>query len=138
MIYLPVMLIFTLSASLIVAFLMNPIFAVDFMNHADDEHANKKSRVFRNPFFWTLLTLGIVLDLFHITFGGNLLIFFSILMILNSYLFTGLIHTFQNRSLPWIMRHYENGLRWVLKGWRPVWLLVATFFLFIFSFVFLV
>ncbi len=62
MIYLPVMLIFTLSASLIVAFIMNPIFAVDFMNHADDEHASNKSRVFRNPLFWTFLALGILLD----------------------------------------------------------------------------
>src|SRR5450631_1990294 len=55
MIYLPVMLIFTLSASLIVAFLMNPIFAVDFMNHAEDDHAVRKSRVFKNPFFWSIL-----------------------------------------------------------------------------------
>src|ERR1700712_5712925 len=138
MIYLPVMLIFTLSASLIVAFIMNPIFAVDFMNHADDEHANKKSRVFRNPFFWTILILGILLDVLHVPFAGNLLIFFSIVMILNSFVFTGLIHTFQNKSLPWIMSHYESGLRWVLNGWRPVWMMIATFALLIFSFVFLV
>jgi multidrug efflux pump len=137
MIYLPVMLIFTLSASLIVAFLMNPIFAVDFMNHADEDHASRKSRVFRNPLFWTFLVLGILLDISHFTFGGNLLILFSILMFLNAYLFTGLIHTFQNRSLPWIMSHYERGLRWALKGWRPVWLLIGTFFLLIFSFVFI-
>src|SRR5450432_4131946 len=137
MIYLPVMLIFTLSASLIVAFLMNPIFAVDFMNHADEDHASRKSRVFRNPLFWTFLVLGILLDISHFTFGGNLLILFSILMFLNAYVFTGLIHTFQNRSLPWIMSHYESGLRWALKGWRPVWLLVGTFFLLIFSFVFI-
>ena len=57
-------------------------------------------------------------------------------MFLNAYLFTGLIHTFQNKSLPWIMRHYESGLRWALKGWRPVWLLLSTFLLLIFSFVF--
>ena len=137
MIYLPVMLIFTLSASLIVAFLMNPIFAVDFMNHEEEGHASRKSRVFRNPLFWAFLVLGIILDLFGFTFGGNLLIFFSILMLLNAYLFTGMIHTFQNRSLPWIMSHYESGLRWVLKGWRPVWMLIATFFLLIFSFIFL-
>ena len=37
MIYLPAMLIFTLAASLVVAFIMNPVFAVDFMNHTDDE-----------------------------------------------------------------------------------------------------
>jgi len=138
MIYLPVMLIFTLSASLIVAFLMNPIFAVDFMNHTEDGHQNKKSRVFKNPFFWTMLILGIVLDIAHFTFGGNILILFSIIMFLNAYFFTGMIHTFQNRSLPWIMSHYESGLRWVLKGWRPVWMLLGTFLLLIFSFVFLI
>jgi len=137
MIYLPVMLIFTLSASLIVAFLMNPIFAVDFMNHEEEGHASRKSRVFRNPLFWAFLALGIILDLLGFTFGGNLLIFFSILMLLNAYLFTGMIHTFQNRSLPWIMSHYESGLRWVLKGWRPVWMVIATFLLLIFSFIFL-
>ena len=136
MIYLPVMLIFTLSASLIVAFIMNPIFAVDFMNHTEDDNS-KKSRVFKNPLFYTFLVLGIFCDLYHFNFAGNLLIFFSILMFLNAFLFTGMIHTFQNSSLPWIMSHYEKGLRWALKGWRPVWLLFSTFLLLVFSFVFL-
>jgi len=31
------MLIFTLTASLVVAFIMNPVFAVDFMNHPEEE-----------------------------------------------------------------------------------------------------
>lgn len=45
MIYLPTMLIFTLSASLVVAFIMNPVFAVDFMNH--DEGDENKSSIFK-------------------------------------------------------------------------------------------
>ena len=53
--------------------------------------------------------------------------------LLNSYVFDGMIHTFQNKSLPWIMSRYESLLRWALKGWRPVWLLVATFGMLIFS-----
>ena len=133
MIYLPVMLIFTLSASLIVAFLMNPIFAVDFMNHPDDSGARSKSRIFRKPLLWIFLFIGIILDFLHFPFGGNILILFAILMVLNSYVFDGMIHTFQNKSLPWIMSRYESLLRWALKGWRPVWLLVATFGMLIFS-----
>ncbi|MFI5124463.1 MAG: efflux RND transporter permease subunit [Chitinophagales bacterium] len=133
MIYLPAMLIFTLTASLVVAFIMNPIFAVDFMNHPDSDGVKRKSRVFRKPLFWIMLGAGILLDLAHASFAGNLLLFFTILMVLNSYIFDGLINTFQNRSLPWIMRHYENLLRWALKGWRPVWLMIATFLLLIFS-----
>jgi multidrug efflux pump subunit AcrB len=135
MIYLPAMLIFTLTASLIVAFLMNPVFAVDFMNH-EEGTGKAKSAIFRKPSFWIFVALGILLDLMGATFIGNILLLIMILIVLNKYIFDGLIHRFQNRALPWIMRHYENLLRWALKGRRPVGLLIGTFGLLIFSFVF--
>ncbi len=135
MIYLPTMLIFTLSASLIVAFIMNPVFAVDFMNHPEDGHVKKKSDIFRKPLFWIAVAIGILLDLFGYTFLGNLILFIVILSIFNVYVLDGWIHSFQNKVLPGIMRRYETALRWALKGWRPVWLLVGTFGLLIFSFI---
>ncbi|HTI91823.1 MAG TPA: efflux RND transporter permease subunit [Puia sp.] len=135
MVYLPAMLIFTLTASLIVAFIMNPVFAVDFMNHPEDEGKSSPTGIFKRPGFWIALVLGASLDLSGYTFLGNLLIFFVILVILNKFVFDRMIHAFQNRVLPWIMGHYESLLRWALKGWRPAWLLVATFGLLIFSFV---
>ncbi len=130
MIYLPTMLIFTLSASLIVAFVMNPVFAVDFMNHPDDEAKKSKWSIFKKPVFWIVLVVGIILDLSGFTFLGNLLIFFMILVVLNSFVFEDMIHGFQNKALPWIMNHYETLLRWALKGWRPVWLLLGIIGLF--------
>lgn len=136
MIYLPAMLIFTLTASLIVAFLMNPVFAVDFMNHEEGENKPAKSAIFRRPAFWIFVAIGILCDLFGATFLGNLLLLIMILIVLNRYIFNGLIHRFQNRVLPWIMSHYENLLRWALKGRRPVGLLIGTFGLLIFSFIF--
>ncbi|MEO7044962.1 MAG: efflux RND transporter permease subunit, partial [Ferruginibacter sp.] len=135
MVYLPTMLIFTLTASLIVAFIMNPVFAVDFMNHPEDATARRKSDVFKAPAFWIPLAAGILFDLSGITFLGNLLIFFSILVVLNRYIFDGLIHKFQNKALPAIMHRYEALLKWALTGWKPVWLLVGTFGLLIFSFI---
>ncbi len=151
MIYLPTMLIFTLSASLIVAFIMNPVFAVDFMNHPEGEDHKKKS-VFKNPIFWTIIGVGILMDLIGIgknsamqgivtgddvvnpgsayLFFGNLLLFFAGLILLNRFVFDKLIHRFQNNALPWIMSHYENLLRWALRGWRPVHLLLGTVALF--------
>src|SRR5579862_1933326 len=137
MIYLPAMLIFTLTASLIVAFIMNPVFAVDFMNHPEAEGKSKKSDIFKKPLFWIFLSVGIIMDLKGSTFFGNLLILFAILMVLNKYIFDGIIHAFQNRMLPWIMSHYERLLRWALKGWRPAWLLFCTFLLLVFSIVFI-
>jgi multidrug efflux pump len=132
MIYLPTMLIFTLSASLIVAFIMNPVFAVDFMNQPEGEKQSK-SVIFKKPALWIAIGGGIMLDLAGATFFGNLIIFFAILAILNKYFIDDLIHGFQNNILPRIMRRYERALRWSLHGWRPVWLLVGTFGLLIIS-----
>lgn len=135
MIYLPTMLIFTLAASLVVAFIMNPVFAVDFMNHPEGETKPAKKAVFKSPAFLGLLGVGILLDIFGFFFAGNLLILFALLMVLNTYVLDNWIHKFQNNALPWIMGHYENLLRWSLTGWRPVKLLLATFGLFILSIV---
>ena len=134
MVYLPTMLIFTLAASLIVAFIMNPVFAVDFMNHPEGEK-EAKSAIFRKPVFLDRTGRGhICLIVLGATFLGNLLIFFMLMILLNRYVLDGLIHHFQNRALPWIMGHYESLLRWALKGWRPVYLLLGTFGLLIVSF----
>ncbi len=138
MVYLPIMLIFTLAASLLVAFFMNPVFAVDFMNHPESENKEPKSAIFKKPIFWIVIAAGIVLDLLGATFMGNLLLFFMILVLLNRYFLTDAIHYFQNHALPWIMGHYETLLRWALKGWRPVHLLlgiIALLFISVFVFI---
>ncbi len=82
MIYLPTMLIFTLTASLIVAYIMNPVFAVDFMAH-EHEDKKKKSAIFKNPLFLLFVIVGALFDLAgyggdtaSFRFIGILLIFF--------------------------------------------------------------
>jgi multidrug efflux pump subunit AcrB len=135
MVYLPAMLIFTLTASLVVAFIMNPVFAVDFMNHEEGEHKVAKTAIFRKPGFWIAVVIGVLLDIAGQTFAGNLLLCIVLLVLLNRFVLSDVIHAFQHRALPWIMNHYESLLRWALKGWRPVYLLIATFGLLVFSFV---
>ncbi|MFN7821881.1 MAG: efflux RND transporter permease subunit [Bacteroidota bacterium] len=135
MVYLPTMLIFTLAASLIVAFIMNPVFAVDFMQHEDDKPAANKSAIFKNKWFWAGIFIGILLDLFGYTFAGNLLLLFMILWLLNRYVLTDAINAFQQNLLPRIMNRYEQLLRWALKGWRPVHLLLGTIVLLFISIV---
>ncbi|MFN4975993.1 MAG: efflux RND transporter permease subunit, partial [Bacteroidota bacterium] len=135
MVYLPTMLIFTLAASLIVAFIMNPVFAVDFMQHEDDKPAANKSAIFKNKWFWAGIFIGILLDVFGYTFAGNLLLLFMILWLLNRYVLTDAINAFQQNLLPRIMNRYEQLLRWALKGWRPVHLLLGTIVLLFISIV---
>ncbi|RYY72015.1 MAG: efflux RND transporter permease subunit [Chitinophagaceae bacterium] len=132
MIYLPTMLIFTLAASLVVAFIMNPIFAVDFMNHPEGKK-EPKSAIFKKPYFWVAIAIGILLDIAGYPFMGNLLIFFMLLVLLNRFVLEDAVHSFQHKVLPWIMGHYETLLRWALKGWRPVHLLLGTVGLLILS-----
>jgi len=60
MIYLPAMLIFTLAASLVVAFIMNPVFAVDFMNHDEVKDNEPKSAIFKRKNFWIPIALGVI------------------------------------------------------------------------------
>ena len=138
MIYLPTMLIFTLTASLLVAFIMNPVFAVDFMNHeeeSEEERLKNRSKIFKQKGFWIPVVVGVLFDLTGYTFLGNLLIFFMILVLANRYFISAAIHKFQTITLPNLMRVYENGLRRALTGWRPVKLLIGTFVLLVVSFV---
>ncbi|RYY90607.1 MAG: efflux RND transporter permease subunit, partial [Chitinophagaceae bacterium] len=130
MIYLPTMLILTLAASLIVAFVFNPVFAVSFMKPEGKEHESPKRMLFRRPIFWCAIAFGILFNLAGWHGVGNFLLFMAALSVLNVFVLRDVIHYFQNGLLPRLMNRYETLLRWVLRGRRPVWLLVAMFLLF--------
>jgi multidrug efflux pump subunit AcrB len=130
MIYLPTMLILTLAASLIVAFIFNPVFAVSFMKPEGKEHEEKKSLIFKKWWFWTSIISAIILHLLGSHGFANFLLFMMILAVMNRYLFSEIIHRFQTKLLPGLMNRYEKMLRWILVGKRPIWALVALFMLF--------
>jgi multidrug efflux pump len=130
MIYLPTMLILTLAASLIVAFIFNPVFAVSFMKPEGREFEMPKKQLFRQWWFWAGLGFGLLFDLVGWYGVGNFLILLSLLSIVNVFVLRDVIHVFQTRLLPGLMNRYETLLRWALRGKRPVWLLAALFILF--------
>jgi multidrug efflux pump subunit AcrB len=130
MIYLPTMLILTLAASLIVAFIFNPVFAVSFMKPEGKEHEEEKKLLFKKWWFWTGIISGIILHLLGSHGFANFLLFMMVLAVMNRYIFNGVIHYFQNSVLPNLMNKYEKLLKWVLKGTRPVWAVVFLFILF--------
>lgn len=130
MIYLPTMLILTLAASLIVAFIMNPVFAVSFMRPDGREFDKPKKEVFRNPFFWAMISFGILFNLAGWHGFGNFLLVMAGFMVLNRFVLRDMIHTFQEKVLPNLMNKYEKMLHWVLKGARPARLMLWLFLLF--------
>ena len=130
MIYLPVMLILTLAASLIVAFIFNPVFAVSFMKPEGKGHEMPAKKVFRQWWFWFFLIMGIIFHVFMWHGMGNFFLMIPLMSILNVFVIRHVIHYFQHKVLPGLMNRYEKMLHWVLKGTRPVWLMVSLFILF--------
>ena len=133
MIYLPTMLILTLAASLIVAFIINPVFAVSFMKPEGRQYDDDKKAIFRKPFWWAFWGIGLLMHLFGNHGTGNFFFFMALVVLLNRFVLRGAIYYFQEKVLPGLMNRYEKLLRWILKGYRPVWAFASLFLLFLVS-----
>lgn len=131
MIYLPTVLILTLTASLIVAFFINPVFAVSFMRPEYHPGKESKSALFKKPVFWFFVILGVLLHLAQQHGFGNFILVMVVLVIFNRFILKDVIFNFQEKFLPRIMNRYERSLRWALKGKRPGWLVASVFLLFV-------
>ncbi len=139
MMYLPITLIIVLFASLVVAFLINPVFAVSFMHKEGDESVpvrkNAKKRRF-SAMQISLFVMGVLALLLHLKgnrFGGNLLIVLLLLVLAEKYVFSRMIAYFQAHTLPAMMNGYERLLRRVLKGNRTWGVVAAVAGLFVLS-----
>ncbi|RYZ80462.1 MAG: efflux RND transporter permease subunit, partial [Proteobacteria bacterium] len=138
MFFLPVTLIVTLLASLAVAYIINPVFAVDFMSH--DEHAEPKP-TFNKKVKKTLLILGGVALLgYLINFGlGNFVVFLALLYILNHFFLTRAVKKFQTKIWPAFQNRYVRLLHWAVEHPKKlIWGTFGLFFLTLFVFVALV
>jgi multidrug efflux pump len=133
MIYLPTVLILTLTASLIVAFLINPVFAVSFMKPEHYPGIEPKSAIFKRKYLWVLLVFGLLLHGAGFHGLANFLLLLAVLIVLNRYVLRDVIHGFQRKMLPGIMNRYEGALRWALSRRRPGWLIASVFGLFLLS-----
>lgn len=131
--YMPVTIIIALFASLLVAYIMNPVFAVSFMKHEYDA----KPKVFtrRNLITYSIMLLIPAL-LFHLAGWrgmGNFMIIAFGLTLLFQFFIKKAIQTFQNRIWPSFLRLYEKALINTLKGNRPYWVMITVIGLFLFS-----
>jgi multidrug efflux pump len=133
MFFLPITLIITLLASLVVAYIMNPVFAVDFMKpHVEGEHDNPK---FDKSTKRALLYLGIATVVgYFINIGiGNFMVLIVVLYLLNHFFLLKVIDRFQKNAWPKFQNWYAKWLERAVK--RPITMLVGTLGLFILSFV---
>ncbi|WP_199200292.1 efflux RND transporter permease subunit [Adhaeribacter arboris] len=134
MYYLPVTLIITLMASLLVAFIINPVFAVSFMGKKEVNPVKA-----RKTFLYSMIGMAVFAGICYLAGFrgvGNLTVFIMLFVALNKYVFTSWINSFQTKVLPKFMNLYERTLRGVLKGSRPWMVLGTVIFLLILSVVF--
>lgn len=133
MFYLPITLIITLLASLVVAYIINPVFAVDFMKTHEEEEASYKNK---KGYRIVAIIFGALALLFYVfqNWGmGNLIVTMFGLYSLNRFVLHGVIKKFQEKTWPGLQERYRRMMVWVLAGRRPIWTLVATIGLFFFS-----
>lgn len=132
--YMPVTLILTLFASLFVAYVINPVFAVSFMKHEYEEkdHKLNKKRL--------LIISGIMVMVAAIFYlagwkgMGNFMIFAMLLHAIYWLWLKNITNKFQTNWWPKVMGIYERQLRFFLRGRNPWYLLGLVVFLFVLSF----
>jgi multidrug efflux pump subunit AcrB len=131
MVFIPVTLIITLFASLIVAYIFNPVFAVDFMKMDDEDAPVNKRNVFKTTGLIILVALPFYL--LGLRGFGNFGIFIAVSFLGHELFGYKVFRRFQNRTFPALMRKYESTLAWVLKGRRPAYILGGMIALFVFT-----
>ncbi|WP_031528287.1 efflux RND transporter permease subunit [Dyadobacter crusticola] len=134
--FMPLTLIITLGASLFVAYVMNPVFAVSFMGRHDDEkEAHDTSfKAIRRPVIILVVAalIGYVFD----RGIGNFLVFILVLWMFNHYILTPrILVPFQDRLLPALKNNYRKFIDWLLRGWRPVVAIVSMLVLLVITFI---
>ncbi|MGM0546357.1 MAG: efflux RND transporter permease subunit [Bacteroidota bacterium] len=129
MVYLPITIILTLTASLVVALFMNPVFAVSFMEEDDGRTHNNGADQNNRP-VWiaggVFLAIAAVFYIAGIWFAANLLLFLYGLYLLERFVLSPMIVKFNQTTLPRIQDNYKKMINWILEGRRPWYTLGLT------------
>jgi len=129
--YLPVTLIITLFASLFVAYVFNPVFAVSFMKHEYDEEFQKGSGWRKIRIIILIMIVFAIIFYATQSYGlANFMVFAVLMILLFHFVIKKMITVFQDKTWPWFVKVYERQLRMILKGGRPVWILAGMIGLF--------
>ncbi|MES2701748.1 MAG: efflux RND transporter permease subunit [Bacteroidota bacterium] len=126
MFYLPVTLIITLLASLVVAYFINPVFAVSFMKPEDHSKRKANSRFTRKDIIVLVIFLAVA-AIFYMggSIGmGNFILFLYLFVLLERYVLSNWIHSFQTKAWPAFREWYTRMLVRTLK--RPGIVLIVT------------
>jgi multidrug efflux pump len=134
--YLPITLIIVLTSSLVVALVINPVFASSFMKideRAEDVSVRKRKR--RNILVGSAVMLGIsgLAHLGDVMWLRNIMWIVTGVSLLNYFALRPAAFFFQNRALPKLEAGYNWFVRLALKKSNPVLTFFGTIGLLIFA-----
>jgi multidrug efflux pump len=135
--YLPITLIIALLASLVVAYIMNPVFAAEFMTPHEHDH-EKKSKITKGFKITAVVFVSLALVSYIVgAYGlGNFAVFsFGVYAIYHFWLVRVISH-FQTDFWPKVQNRYKRIVAWTLLKSRPALVVAGVVALFIFSIVF--
>ena len=138
--FLPVAIIITLTASMLVAYVMNPVFAVSFMKRPPAYEQSAGRWKIRRKTLIILSSAAVLAALFYATgnrLPANLLVFGISIYFLSKYVLRFLIAKFQRYVLPVFMNTYEKILTFLLKGKRPYGVIAGIVLFMFFSIILL-
>ena len=128
--FLPVTIIITLTASLVVAYIINPVFAVWFMRKDGDHSVKVDPKKARRRTLAGYVLYGLATLYFYANgnmFMGNLLVTLALLVVLYKYVLEGAVTRFQTKIWPAIQNLYARFLEFALG--HPWAMLVGMFVL---------
>ncbi|GBD07066.1 Multidrug resistance protein MdtC [bacterium HR21] len=136
--YLPVVMISTLAASFLVAYVFNPVFAHDFMPRVSMP-LTRRQLLLRLGGFLLAAAVGYGLGFWS---GSRILVGMAtvtwvvgLLWFVNRVFFTPyVIEPFQQRLWPRVLAAYQRLQNWILRGRRPVYLVAAVIVLAVVTF----
>lgn len=133
-VYVPITILITLAASLLVAYTMNPAFAVSFMKYRGNEQVKRNN--------WKIIIISVALVVIAVLFYatgimllGNIISIGLAIYLLIIYVLKPLIISFQNNVLPKFISFYRRAISSVLKGRRPYVIFASIVVFLIFSFI---
>ena len=120
MFFLPITLIITLVASLLVAYIINPVFAVTFMK---PEHTGGevKTRFTKRNKILTVIFLAVAAIFYLAKVYGvaNFVVLMLLFMLVEKFVFSHMIYAFQHKAWPAFREWYT---RWLKRALHRPWL----------------
>jgi multidrug efflux pump len=122
MYFIPVTLIITLFMSLVVAYIINPVFAVTFMK-PDEEDRQTMSDKKIYTIAGIIAVLGVLSHLIGFHGFANFILFVAFSFVAHNFWGYKVLLHFQHNVIPKMLNKYEQFLGWILYKRRPYYLL---------------